>query len=602
MTLTIDHEIAAVVREPFRRGREWRQNLEASILASRSPQLIYYWDCGGKQLIVDGIERYKLCEKYGIAVEAKPLDIMNKAEAIRMRWRLNVETLRNSNDFQRGEEIMEIWGKYFASNWKARVAEQKGGRGKRAAIKLDKYEEMGRIAGGIKDTTMKAISYIVTYSKNPRRKMPENLLQDTLRHLRANTKKPNSAANDIKNFEERFRRKVKRRKLRSEAPAISTIDWSAVGTQTSRLRKNWTDETNVVIAGDCLKILPELPYGLIDRFTFSPPYYLADGTSDEFFIEYGHDYRPFKSWDHYCNWTMRYLTDMWLLLPAGGYIVINITNTREPFNIPIQNNGKEKIVKNPIGGRFYFHTDLIRSIMRDIDVYCNLVTQTTLLEDEELNPLRPSLLDITLGRSHPLNIKDTELLDALESFGWRKAQPIDQGEVIWARSEVSGKKSARGSKTKPSLRPNHEYVLFFSKGEPIKDEIASTMRGEDLSKMTISTEDFPLELDEYQEQLWGTYWRLASEGNQARKRGHPAAFPPKVAARMIERGGSFGDVICDPFCGSGTSLFVAARAGREFIGIEQNPDFAKVSEQRGVDGLKEFQQEEVGKKNIKLKP
>lgn len=48
----------------------------------------------------------------------------------------------------------------------------------------------------------------------------------------------------------------------------------------------------------------------------------------------------------------------------------------------------------------------------------------------------------------------------------------------------------------------------------------------------------------------------------------------------ILAGSKPGDTVLDPFCGSGTTGAVAAQEGRDFIGIEINPKYSKMSEQR----------------------
>ena len=55
---------------------------------------------------------------------------------------------------------------------------------------------------------------------------------------------------------------------------------------------------------------------------------------------------------------------------------------------------------------------------------------------------------------------------------------------------------------------------------------------------------------------------------------HFAVFPEKIPELCIKAGTKEGDVVLDPFMGSGTTANVAKRLGREWIGIELNEDYA----------------------------
>ncbi len=59
---------------------------------------------------------------------------------------------------------------------------------------------------------------------------------------------------------------------------------------------------------------------------------------------------------------------------------------------------------------------------------------------------------------------------------------------------------------------------------------------------------------------------------------YPAKFPPQVAARLIEILTSPGDVVLDPFCGSGTTLVEALRLDRAAVGTDINPVAVLISE------------------------
>lgn len=61
---------------------------------------------------------------------------------------------------------------------------------------------------------------------------------------------------------------------------------------------------------------------------------------------------------------------------------------------------------------------------------------------------------------------------------------------------------------------------------------------------------------------------------------HFATFPPEIPERCIKAGSRAGDTILDPFLGSGTTLLVADRLGRDGIGIELNPTYAAMARRR----------------------
>jgi DNA modification methylase len=61
---------------------------------------------------------------------------------------------------------------------------------------------------------------------------------------------------------------------------------------------------------------------------------------------------------------------------------------------------------------------------------------------------------------------------------------------------------------------------------------------------------------------------------------HFATFPPELPERCIKAGSAVGDTVLDPFNGAGTTGLVAGQLGRDYIGIELNPDYADMARQR----------------------
>lgn len=67
---------------------------------------------------------------------------------------------------------------------------------------------------------------------------------------------------------------------------------------------------------------------------------------------------------------------------------------------------------------------------------------------------------------------------------------------------------------------------------------------------------------------------------------HPTQKPVKLLERVILASSSKGDVVLDPFCGSGTTGVAAVMHARKFIGIEREKNFVKLSERRITAALK----------------
>jgi len=75
----------------------------------------------------------------------------------------------------------------------------------------------------------------------------------------------------------------------------------------------------------------------------------------------------------------------------------------------------------------------------------------------------------------------------------------------------------------------------------------------------------------------GNVWRYAVGTDPT---GHPAPFPSKLVSDHIASWSNPGDIILDPFAGSGTTLKAAQDLGRLWVGIEINPDYIPICEAR----------------------
>lgn len=78
-----------------------------------------------------------------------------------------------------------------------------------------------------------------------------------------------------------------------------------------------------------------------------------------------------------------------------------------------------------------------------------------------------------------------------------------------------------------------------------------------------------------------TVWTIATKPYKGT---HFAVFPPELPRICILAGSRAGDVVLDPFAGSGTTLAVARSLGRGFIGVELNGDYKTLSDKRIAEG------------------
>jgi len=149
-----------------------------------------------------------------------------------------------------------------------------------------------------------------------------------------------------------------------------------------------------------------------------------------------------------------------------------------------------------------------------------------------------------------------------------------RGEIIWMKQRGSSGSCAWGSFQRPGnpvLRDLTERVIVASKGRfdrAISAKERSALRLPSHASMT--REDFMENtLD---------VWEIPAE--RATRVGHPAPFPVELPARLIDLYTYRGDLVLDPFVGSGTTAVAAIRAGRHFAGYDLDRSYIALAEKR----------------------
>ncbi len=84
--------------------------------------------------------------------------------------------------------------------------------------------------------------------------------------------------------------------------------------------------------------------------------------------------------------------------------------------------------------------------------------------------------------------------------------------------------------------------------------------------------------------VWRDIWTLPSVGSSEKTFGkHPTQKPEEVISRAIAASSNIGDLVFDPFCGSGTTGVVCKKLKRRFVGIDNNIEYLNIAKKRLLD-------------------
>jgi DNA modification methylase len=152
-----------------------------------------------------------------------------------------------------------------------------------------------------------------------------------------------------------------------------------------------------------------------------------------------------------------------------------------------------------------------------------------------------------------------------------------RGEVIWRKGEGAAGNCAWGSFRKaanPVVRDITERVIIASKGR--FDRAKGRPERETLGLPSVST----IDADEFMAATLDV-WDIPPES--ARRVSHPAPFPVELPERLIRLYTYEGDLVLDPFMGSGSTLVAAARLGRRYVGYDLDPTYVDIARLRVRD-------------------
>lgn len=334
-----------------------------------------------------------------------------------------------------------------------------------------------------------------------------------------------------------------------------------------------------IICGDALSVLENLPDGIVDCCVTSPPYYgLRDYGVDG---QIGLEEIP----EQYIQRLVEVFREVRRVLKDDGTLWVNIGDS-----YAAQRGGTYQPAETLSGGA-HGKTSNGENVNRG--------------RRDGYNPTRNAA---AIGLKHKDLIGIPWMLAfALRADGWYLRQ-----DIIWH------KPNPMPESVKDRCTKSHEYIFLLSKseryhydsdaisepakqtdqGHPIggtrRNKIGDTHfrtasgneytpRYKNLADKGLAPHSMHKRRAEGEKDIVYPYrnkrdvWSVNTKPNKA---AHFATFPEELIEPCILAGSRVGGIVLDPFFGSGTTGAVALKHGREYLGIELNPEYIKIAENR----------------------
>lgn len=201
-------------------------------------------------------------------------------------------------------------------------------------------------------------------------------------------------------------------------------------------------------------------------------------------------------------------------------------------------------------------------------------------------------------------------LDWLDAF-WEIAWRVCKGPVVMTASQpftaiavVSQQKAFkhewiwqknRGSNFANTVREpmkEHESVLVFAKSKWTYNPIRQTRNGSGEARAAYKARPTTTHSENYrqfadreakeipEDRLPSSIQKFNTETGL-----HPTQKPQKLFEYLVMTYTNEGDIVCDPFGGSGTTAAAAKNTGRRYVSIEANADYCEIQEKRLMQGV-----------------
>jgi site-specific DNA-methyltransferase (adenine-specific) len=120
---------------------------------------------------------------------------------------------------------------------------------------------------------------------------------------------------------------------------------------------------------------------------------------------------------------------------------------------------------------------------------------------------------------------------------------------------------------------DHRSLLYWRKTNPCPNFRKQVVRAIEMAVWQTKGVGWTFNAGGYRPNVWD----VPSVTGNAKRRFHPTQKPEPLMAAWIEVFSNPGDIVLDPFMGSGTTILAAQKAGRQAIGIEIDKEMCKVA-------------------------
>lgn len=185
-------------------------------------------------------------------------------------------------------------------------------------------------------------------------------------------------------------------------------------------------------------------------------------------------------------------------------------------------------------------------LMKDIQGMCNDLTNAGITESYDIGRFAELVNKLQRGNINAYFFcNKLQIPEYLAEYVGRRKCKFDI--ICWHKTNVPPTYSNK-------YLPDTEYILFFHKGKG---------------------HTFPRDKED------ATTWYLSTTNVADKKRyGHPTPKPLSLVTKLIRNSSKEGDMVLDPFMGSGTTGVACQSLNRNFVGVEVNEEFFNIAKRR----------------------